>query len=363
VRVVICWTEIAGYTAACWRELAARPGIDLLVLAWPSNLARSGTQFQRSILDGINVRLLEPHEQQDRPLVADLVAAHRPDVVLTGGWAERPYRDLIREPRLAASRLVLAMDTPWKGTLRQRLARLKIGRHIDRLDAIFVPGQRGQRFAQHLKMPDDRIFTGMLGFDYALFENTLDARLDAPPWPKRFIYLGRYSVEKALDVLTAAYGEYRKLVPDPWPLACFGSGPMQHLLENKSGVEVNGWVQPAEQPAVLARHGVSILTSRTEAWGIAVAEAMAAGLPVLCTETVGAVPDLIRPERTGLTVPTNDTAAIARGMKWFHDHHDRLPTMGQFAKETAASYSAQNWAQRFIEMADAIRQKPVRRKP
>jgi glycosyltransferase involved in cell wall biosynthesis len=89
---------------------------------------------------------------------------------------------------------------------------------------------------------------------------------------------------------------------------------------------------------------------------------MASGLPVLCTETVGAVPDLIRPERTGLIAPTNDTAAIARAMKWFHDHYDRLPTMGQFAKETAAPYAAQNWAHRFIQMADAIRRLPVRRR-
>lgn len=360
LRVAICWTEISGYTAACWRELAARPNVELSILAWPSNFSRSGTQFERSLMAGLPVKLLEPSEQQDIAVVAKLVAAHQPEILLMGGWAERPYRELVSNPALSNCRAVLAMDTPWKGTFRQRFARLKIGRYIDRLDGIFVPGQRGVRFARHLRMPADRIFTGMLGFDFRLFESILEKRL-AGPWPKRFIYLGRYSIEKALEVMSTAYADYRKSVNDPWPLACFGSGAMQHLLENQPGIEVNGWAQPADQPDILARHGVSVLTSRTEAWGIAVAEAMASGLPVICTETVGAVPDLIKPEQNGLIARTNDAQSVAQAMKWMHAHYDRLPNMGRAARNSAAPYSAQNWAQRFEEMANRLQQLPPRR--
>lgn len=360
MRVVICWTEISGYTAACWRELAARSEVELSILAWPSNFSRSGTQFERSIMGGLPVRLLEAGEQQDVAGVAQRVIEHQPEIVLMGGWAERPYRELVWNEKLAGCRLVLAMDTPWKGTFRQRFARLKIGRYIDRLNGIFVPGERGVRFARHLRMPADRIFTGMLGFDFRLFELTLEKRL-AGDWPRKFIYLGRYSVEKALEVMVAGYGNYRRSVSDPWPLACFGSGAMQHLLEGQEGVEVNGWAQPAEQPEILARHGVSVLTSRTEAWGIAVAEAMAAGLPVICTDTVGAVADLLQPEQNGLVVPTNDAAAVGRAMKWMHENYARLPAMGEAARRAAAPYSAQNWAKRFEEMSNRLLGMPIRR--
>jgi glycosyltransferase involved in cell wall biosynthesis len=360
LRVIICWTEISGYIAACWRELAARPEIDLLILAWHSNFSRSETKFQRTLMDGLPVRFLEEHEQQDAELVAQLVATHKPDILLMGGWAEKPYRQLVWNKTIPNCRLVLAMDSPWRGTFRQRFARLKIGRYIDRLDAIFVPGQRGVVYARHLAMSDDRIFTGMLGFDYRLFEPTLDRRA-ANPWPKRFIFLGRYSIPKGLDLLAAGYSNYRKSVPDPWPLACFGSGPMRYQLEHCEGIEINDWVQPADQPEVLLRHGVSLLTSRTEAWAIAVAEAMASGLPVICTDAVGAVPDLIRPEINGLVVPSNDLAAIASAMKWMHDHYDNLPAMGQAAKQAAAPYSAQNWVKQFETMAQKLCNMPVRR--
>ena len=142
---------------------------------------------------------------------------------------------------------------------------MKISRYVDRLDGIFVPGERGVVFAKHLGVPEGRIFRGMLGFDYKLFECTLEQRL-AGEWPRRFVYLGRYSVEKSLDVLAAGYAKYRATLSDPWPLACFGSGPMQHLIENREGIEVNGWVQPPSSRACW-RHGASVLTSQRDAWG------------------------------------------------------------------------------------------------
>jgi glycosyltransferase involved in cell wall biosynthesis len=360
LRILICWTEFAGYTAACWRELASRADIDLRIIAWPSNLSRSGTQFDRALVGGLPVRFLEGAEQQDHDLVARLVAKHSPDVLMIGGWAEPPYRALANNSKIASARLVLAMDTPWKGTFRQRFARLKIGSFIDRLDGVFVPGQLGQRFARHLHMPEERIFAGMLGFDYRLFENVLDRRLTAP-WPRSFVYLGRYSVEKALDVLVAGYARYRASVADAWPLACYGSGPMRHLLEVQTGVQVNDWVQPPDQPEVLARQGVSVLTSRSEAWGVAVAEAMASGLPAICSDRVGAVADLIHPEQNGLVIPANDPAALAAALRWMHDHFGRLPEMGRAAREAAAPYSAQRWADRFQAMARALRELPGRR--
>jgi glycosyltransferase involved in cell wall biosynthesis len=359
-RVVICWTEIAGYTAACWRELAARPGIELSILAWPSSFSRSGTQFQRELMAGLPVRLLEEHEQQNGPLIAQLATEPQPNILMMGGWAEKPYRDLVRHASLNNSRIVLAMDSPWNATFRQRFARVKIGRYIDRLDAIFVPGERGAVFAKHLGMPEVRIFRGMLGFDYPLFAPAL-AKRAAAPWPRSFVYMGRYAAAKGLDVLTDGYARYRRAVSDPWPLACYGSGPERHLLENHQGIVVNDWVQPADQPDVLARHGVFVLTSHTEPWAIAVAEAMAAGLPAICTEAVGASADLIRSYYNGLTVPTNDPAALARALKWMHEHHDRLPAMGRAAQSFAAPYSAAIWADRFIEMAMTLRALPARR--
>jgi glycosyltransferase involved in cell wall biosynthesis len=58
---------------------------------------------------------------------------------------------------------------------------------------------------------------------------------------------------------------------------------------------------------------VFVLASRFEGYGMALAEAIAHGLPVVST-TAGAIPDTI-PTGTGLLVPPNDVAALAQSLR------------------------------------------------
>ena len=84
MKIVFCWSAISGYMAACWRELASRPGVELHVIAHPSG----GTAaFDAGLLDGVSHRLLDPREQSDPAVVESLVAHERPDVVAACGAA------------------------------------------------------------------------------------------------------------------------------------------------------------------------------------------------------------------------------------------------------------------------------------
>ena len=354
MRLVICWIGISGYLAACWRALARREGIDLRLVVFHT-VGSTDAPFRDGIAAGVPADFLDEKHLADGARVADLVAAHRPDVIVIAGWAVPAFNGLPFDPRLASAKFVMAMDTPRKDRfgekIRQKLARLKIGRLLSRIDRVMVAGERSWQFARILGFPETQIRRGMYGFDAEPLKD-LHARRVARPdgWPRRFLYVGRYVNQKALDVLLAAYADYRRQVADPWPLTCCGSGPLGALLQGAQGVTDRGFVQPPDQPGLFEEHGVFVIASRYEPWGVAIAEAMASGLPAICTEACGAAVELLRPYWNGLSVATDSIPSLAGAMKWAHDNADRLPLMGARARDAALAFSASAWADRWSEM-------------
>ncbi len=74
-----------------------------------------------------------------------------------------------------------------------------------------------------------------------------------------------------------------------------------------------GAVSEHQLAALYRQADVFVLASRFEGYGMAYAEAIAHGLPVIGTR-VGAVPDTV-PAGTGILVPPDDVAALAAGLR------------------------------------------------
>ena len=110
-----------------------------------------------------------------------------------------------------------------------------------------------------------------------------------------------------------------------------------------------GYVQPHGLPDVMLRHGVFVLSSRSESWGVAVAEAMAAGMPVICTEAAGGIAELVRQYYNGLLAATEDPASLSQSLRWCHQNYQKLPEFGRRSVELAAPFSAENWGLRWAE--------------
>jgi glycosyltransferase involved in cell wall biosynthesis len=350
MKVVICWPQISGYMAACWRALAKREGVSLFVLAFS---AERDAAFSAGTMGGLAHELLDPIKRHDFSYLRDRVVAEKPDAVVIPGWLHTPYSRLAGDAALGAAKFVMGIDTSFTGSARQRLARFKIGKLIDRMDLVVVGGERAYQLARYLEVPEGKILRGLYGYDDEVLKFVQQER--AADWPKRFLYVGRYVEEKAIDVLLAGYGQYREAVENPWPLACCGTGPMATAVGGATGVTDLGFVQPAELPRILLAHGAFVFVSRFEPWGVALAEAMASGLPVICSEACGASVELVRHLHNGVLVPTEDAVAVAEGMGWMHSHHEQLPEMGRRAREFAVAFSAERWGERWGERLKGMR--------
>ena len=348
LRVMFLWAEVTGYMAACWQALARRPGIDVHVLHTRQLFERRSPFDVDRLLAGISNQEFSKDQPDIDGWLADAVAAKQPDVLVVCGWIFWPYVRLIASKRAAKARVIVGMDSPWRGTTRQRLSYVRLRPVVAHSDMVVTASERSAEYARRIGVRPQRIRTGYYGFDFDLFSPTAAQRLVQPvQWPRKFLFVGRYVPQKDLATLVRAYAEYRSHVTDPWGLTCCGSGPDDHLLHDQPGITDLGFTQPGDQPRLFASHGAFVLASNFEPWGVVLAEAAASGLPLLCTTACGAGPDLVRNGVNGFMVEPGDVTALATAMRWMHDHVAELPEMGQRGREFARSFSADAWAARW----------------
>ena len=96
---------------------------------------------------------------------------------------------------------------------------------------------------------------------------------------------------------------------------------------------------------VLAASDLSVWPAVNEAYGMALLEAQAAGVPVVSCRTRG-VPDVVLDGRTGVLVPYGDEAALAGAVRELLVNAERRKALGR----EAASYVAR---ERSLEAAAA----------
>lgn len=353
IRVVFLWAEVSGYMPACWRAMAARRGVDVHVVHPRHLLARENPFDAGRLLGELSNDMFETNMPDlDRWLVKTIVE-RSPDVVVMCGWIFWPYTRVVTAPELRNTRVVLGMDSPWRGTWKQRLARLRLSDVVKRVDLAVTASEPSSEYARWLGVPESRIHRGFYGFDYDRFHSAPAARPSA--WPRQFLFVGRYVPQKDLKTLVAAYTTYRQSVSEPWGLTCCGTGDDARLLNGVPGVVDARFTQPDDLPGVFSRHGAFVLPSRFEPWGVVLAEAAAAGLPIICTNVCGAGQDLVRPYFNGVVVAPQDVPSLARAMRWVHEHESELQRMGGRGQAMAEAFSAQAWASRWHNyLLDAI---------
>ena len=149
---------------------------------------------------------------------------------------------------------------------------------------------------------------------------------------------------------------------DPLPtLVIVGEGSEERRREiealagacPKGRVILAGFRQDVE--ACFAGFDIFVHGARAEAFGLVLAEAAAAGLPVVAT-TVGGVPDIVRAGETGVLVPPEDPSALARAIVALVREPELRTRLGKRAREVAATeYSLELFGERYAALYADVR--------
>lgn len=117
-------------------------------------------------------------------------------------------------------------------------------------------------------------------------------------------------------------------------------------------IELAGAVDGTTLDALWAGADAFVLASRHEGYGMAYAEAIARGLPVLGT-TAGAIPEAV-PAGAGVLVPPDDVGALRAALRTLVDDRDARARLAAAAR--AAAGAQPRWADTAARVAGALRQ-------
>lgn len=212
-------------------------------------------------------------------------------------------------------------------------------------DAVVVRSKAYARSAPSLHgIPDRRLHVVPNGIDPARF------RPDGPARQADYLlFVGRLVPYKGLEVLLEAMAIARTGLP----LVVVGDGPLRQPLEEQArrlrvDVQFLGHAPDDALPALYRGARLTVLPSvnQQEAFGIALAESMACGTPVLAS----ALPGVAEVAKVGgLVAPPGDAKALAHQLTLALEP-GRLPRGAGLAAEAHALYSWDAVTDRLVEV-------------
>jgi glycosyltransferase involved in cell wall biosynthesis len=129
------------------------------------------------------------------------------------------------------------------------------------------------------------------------------------------LFLGYLSARKGVPDLLRALGG-PELLARRWHATLAGGGPIHEFerLAQELGIEDRvdfpGWLNASDVQALCADADILVLPSHAEGLAMAVLEGLANGLAVITTP-VGAHPEVIEPEVSGLLIPPGNVEALS----------------------------------------------------
>lgn len=367
-RIALCYPEPTSYMLTCIEYLRRTERFDLSVFFWTTNLSAPWEVD----LKEVDARVILP---SGFGVFKTLVGLKELAVALWRGDYQVIMVEQYMPPMgLAAILVAMISGTPWvlqsdtqllpKRNVFARIVKRLFLAPLLKRGAHFLPfGSRQDKYFQHYGVPACKTTIAKMTVDtYRIQEKVqsfregseaqdLRKKLGIQPDEVVILFVGRLTAVKGCDVLLEAFAMLPQCNAAKAHLLFVGDGEQRNDLQDLMDslrvdhVYFAGYQRGDDLLSYYAIADFLVLPSWYEPWGLVINEGMAAGLPVVCTSTVGCVEDLVIHEKNGLVVPPRDVDALWEAIRRLSSSSELRARLGRASERIIARWGPDDYAQ------------------
>jgi glycosyltransferase involved in cell wall biosynthesis len=186
---------------------------------------------------------------------------------------------------------------------------------------------------------------------------TKELRSDKPG--PTILFCGQMIARKGLDILLASFNQLIAsglrarllLVGREAQLPIFLTKLSQAA---RSLVRYEGFQPPEKLSQYFAQADIFVLPSRHDGWGVVLNQALGAGLPLICSDAVGAAHDLVEPEVNGLIFPAGDVSELHTALRRLAVSPETAIRWGEASRRKAADWTPAAGAEKWLRVFETL---------
>ncbi len=279
----------------------------------------------------------------------------KPDAVLVFGWNFKSHLQVMRYfkgriPVWFRGDSTLLDEIPgFKTALRRQVLKF-VYRYIDR--ALYVGNANKAYFLKHGLKAHQLIYVPHAIDNERFMGEGNKFKEEAKNWRTQIgfsdtdlvmLFAGKLEPKKQPDFLLKAVQKANEKRNTPIKLLFVGTGKLEtqlkELAKDDENIRFETFQNQSKMPIVYRLGNIFCLPSKGpgETWGLAINEAMASGIPVMATDKVGCIYDIVKDKETGYMFPNTDFDKIVSIIE--HLKLEDLKRMGMLATENIQEWS------------------------